>query len=353
VHSYQITAWGQPLQPCDYPDPEPRGSEVLLRVEACGVCHSDLHIWQGHYDLGEGERIRMADRGMRLPFTMGHEVAGEVVALGPDAGEQGVGVGDRVIVYPWIGCGVCGACRRGEELLCLTPRIVGTWKDGGYSDRVVVPHPRYLVPYGDLPVDLACTYACSGITALSALNKTGATREDDVVLLIGAGGVGLNAVHLAGAVLPGPVVVADVAADKRAAAEAAGAALVVDNGAAADAVARVKEFSSGGVAAAIDFVGRPQTARFGLDCLRKGGTLVAVGLYGDRLPLPLPWLPLRVLTLKGSFVGTLDDLKTLVGLAKAGKVPALQVERRPLAAANSALEDLAAGRVLGRVVLSP
>ncbi|HEX8374073.1 MAG TPA: alcohol dehydrogenase catalytic domain-containing protein, partial [Geminicoccaceae bacterium] len=130
MHSYQITDWGRPLEARDYPDPEPRGSEVLLRVEACGVCHSDLHIWQGHYDLGEGERIRMADRGMKLPFTMGHEVGGEVVALGPDAGDQGVGVGDRVIVYPWIGCGVCAACRRGEELLCLTPRIVGTWKDG-------------------------------------------------------------------------------------------------------------------------------------------------------------------------------------------------------------------------------
>lgn len=353
MYSYQITDWGRPLERREYPDPEPRGTEAVVRVHACGVCHSDLHIWQGYYDLGEGERIRMADRGMTLPFTMGHEIAGEVVALGPDAGDEGVQVGDRVVVYPWIGCGKCDACRRGEELLCLTPRIVGTWKDGGYSDRVLVPHARYLVPYGDLPVELACTYACSGITALSALRKTGADRAEDAVLLIGAGGVGLNALHLAGSVLPGPVAVADVSPDKRAAAEAAGAALVVDNGA-ADAVARVREFGGGsGVTAAIDFVGRPQTARFGLDCLRKGGTLVAVGLYGDRLPLPLPWLPLRVLTLRGSFVGTLDELKELIGLARAGKVPPLQVERRPLSAATSALEDLAAGRVVGRIALNP
>ena len=139
---------------------------------------------------------------------------------------------------------------------------------------------------------------------------------------------------------------------KRAAAEAAGAPHTVDNGA-PGAVDRVKELSGGGVAAAIDFVGRPQTARFGLDCLRKGGTLVVVGLYGDRLSLPLPWIPLRVLTIRGSFVGTLDDLKTLIAMARDGKVAPLRVEPRPLSAASAALEDLEAGRVTGRVVLNP
>jgi propanol-preferring alcohol dehydrogenase len=352
MHSYQIIDWGKPLQPRDYPDPKPQGAEVVVRVEACGVCHSDLHIWQGYFDLGEGERIRIADRGMQLPFTLGHEVAGTVEALGPEAGGHGVAVGDRVVVYPWIGCGECAVCRRGEELLCLKPRIVGTWKDGGYSDRVLVPHARYLVPFGDLPIEVACTYACSGVTALSALKKADATLADDTVLLIGAGGVGLNAIHLAPSVLPGGIIVADTSAEKRAAAEAAGAEVTVDNSA-PDAVTRVRELSKGGVAAAIDFVGRPETSRFGLDTLRKGGTLVVVGLYGDRLGLPMPWLPLRMLTLKGSYVGTLDDLKTIIRLAQAGKVPALKVERRPLEAANSALTDLAAGRVTGRVVLSP
>lgn len=354
MESYQIVDWGKPLERRDAPDPEPRGSEVIVKVHACGVCHSDLHIWQGYYDLGEGERINMADRGMKLPFTLGHEVAGEVLALGPDAEGQGVAVGEKVVVYPWIGCGKCDACKRGENLLCLTPRIIGTWVDGGYSDRVTVPDPRWLVPAGDLPLELACTYACSGITALSALRKTGATEPGDAVLLIGAGGVGLNALHLAPQVLPGPVIVADTSPEKRAASEAAGAALVVDNGTGAEAVKRVREFGGGnGVAAAIDFVGRPQTTRFGLDCLRKGGTLVGVGLYGDRMPLPLPWLPLRMLSLKGSFVGTLDDLKTIIGLAREGKVPPLQVERRPLAEASAALEDLAAGRVTGRIALTP
>jgi propanol-preferring alcohol dehydrogenase len=352
MRSYQIVAWGQPLEPRDYPEPEPQGSEVLLRVEACGVCHTDIHLWQGYFDLGGGQRMRIEDRGVRLPFTMGHEVAGEVVALGPAAKGQGVEIGERRLVHPWIGCGRCAVCLRGEELLCLTPRIVGTWRDGGYSTHVLVPHPRYLVDFTGIPAELACTYACSGVTAWSALQKTGAVHEDDAVLLIGAGGVGLNALHLAPSALPGPVAVADADPVKREAAAAAGAAWTLDN-TAADALQAVRDWSRGGVAAVIDFVGRPETARFGLDALRKGGTLVLVGLYGSALSLPLPLLPLRMLTLQGSYVGTLDDLKAVVSLAQAGKVPPLRTAPRPLAEANAALADLVAGRVLGRLVLRP
>ena len=119
--------------------PCPQGPEVLVRVTACGVCHSDLHIWQGFFDLGGGERINIADRGVELPFTMGHEVVGEVLSVGPEA--KDVAVGDRRIVYPLIGCGKCPECLRGDELMCLQPRIVGTWRPGGYSDRVMCPMP--------------------------------------------------------------------------------------------------------------------------------------------------------------------------------------------------------------------
>ncbi len=90
---------------------------MLLRVEAAGVCHSDVHIWDGHFDLGDGKQISLESRGVQLPFTMGHEIAGEVAALGPHA--AGVKVGDKVVAYPWIGCGECEVCRKGEELLCL------------------------------------------------------------------------------------------------------------------------------------------------------------------------------------------------------------------------------------------
>jgi D-arabinose 1-dehydrogenase-like Zn-dependent alcohol dehydrogenase len=122
MRAIQIIEWGKPLEPREYPDPEPVGEEVLLRVEAAGVCHSDVHIWDGHFDLGDGKQISLESRGVRLPFTMGHEIAGEVVALGPHA--SSVKVGDKVVAYPWIGCGECAVCLKGEELLCLNPRSV-------------------------------------------------------------------------------------------------------------------------------------------------------------------------------------------------------------------------------------
>jgi D-arabinose 1-dehydrogenase-like Zn-dependent alcohol dehydrogenase len=114
MRAMQIIEWGKPLEARDYPDPAPQGEEVLLRVEAAGVCHSDVHIWDGHFDLGGGRQISLGSRGVQLPFTMGHEIAGEVAALGPQA--SGVAVGDRVVAYPWIGCGECAVCRKGRGI---------------------------------------------------------------------------------------------------------------------------------------------------------------------------------------------------------------------------------------------
>ncbi len=349
----EVVAWGRPLEMREYPTPTPEGSEVLVRVTVCGVCHSDLHIHQGYFDLGDGERLVLEERGTRLPFTPGHEIAGEVVALGPDAAGGEVEIGREYVVFPWIGCGRCGVCLRGEENLCPGPRFLGAYEGGGYASHILVPHPRYLVPFDGLPRELACTYACSGVTAWGALGKTGIGRDDQALLLIGAGGVGMNALALAPSRVPGPVAVADIDPEKRKLALAAGAAAAFDPGDPGAAEA-VREWSAGGAWAVIDFVGRPDTLRFGLSCLvPKGGRLVVVGLYGGRVPLPVPWLPLRALTLCGSYVGTLDDLRTVIRLAQRGKVPPIPVTKRPLAEANAALEDLASGRVEGRQVLVP
>ena len=134
MRAMQIIEWGKPLEAREYPDPEPKGEEVLLRVEAAGVCHSDVHIWDGYFDLGGERQISLESRGVHLPFTMGHEIAGEVAALGPRA--SGVKVGDKLVAYPWIGCGECAVCRKGEELLCLNPRTLGTRRAGGYGTHV-------------------------------------------------------------------------------------------------------------------------------------------------------------------------------------------------------------------------
>ncbi|MFO1350662.1 MAG: alcohol dehydrogenase catalytic domain-containing protein [Gammaproteobacteria bacterium] len=205
MYSQQIVAWGQPLEGRIIPTPLPQGTEVLVRVSACGICHSDLHIWEGGFNLGGGKMIRMAERNVKLPLTLGHEIVGSVAALGPDA--KGVEIGAQRVVFPWIGCGTCEVCQRGEELLCNNPRTPGTRRDGGYSDHVIVPHPRYLIDYTGVPAELACTYACSGITAYSALKKAVAVvGVNDHLLIIGTGGVGLAGVHLASSMIKGKVI---------------------------------------------------------------------------------------------------------------------------------------------------
>ncbi len=350
MRSYQIIEFGAPLQEVERETPEPQGEEVLVRVAACGVCHSDLHIWDGYFDLGEGNRLDLGQRGLELPFTLGHEVVGEVAALGPEA--SGVAVGDRRVVFPWIGCGACEVCRAGDENLCLAPRYIGTRRAGGYADHVIVPHGRYLFGYAGIAEEAAAVYACSGITAYSALEKIGRLQEGDYLLAIGAGGVGLMGVRLAGAMAGGELVAADIDESKRQAALEAGAAHAIDPGA-EGAARRLIEMTGGGVAAAIDFVGAPASARFGFDTLRRGGKLVIVGLYGGALPLPLPMMPLRMLSIMGSYVGTPAGMRAFLDLVRREGIEPPPIAARPLAEANAALDDLRAGRVVGRTVLRP
>ena len=341
----------RPLERIEAARPEPSGDEVLLAVEACGVCHSDLHLADGYFDLGGARRLDLAG-GRELPFTLGHEIAGLVEACGPRAAD--VAVGDRRVVYPWIGCGTCPICNAGQEHLCGAPRARrGFTRAGGFADHVLVPHARYLFDPGPVATAPAATCACSGLTAYGALRKV-AAREVPAphLLVIGLGGVGMAAVGLAPAVLAAEVIAADVDAAKLDAAAARGAAGTVD-AAAADAVKQVRRRTGGGAAAAIDCVGSAQSAAFALGALAPGGTLVVVGLFGGALKLSLPLLPLKQLTLRGSYVGSLAEMGELMSLARGGAVAPLPIDERPLAEAQSALDDLRAGAVLGRVVLRP
>jgi len=348
MKSYQFRDYGQPLEAIEAPTPEPAGSELLMRVAACGACHSDVHVWEGEYDMGGGRKLDVRT-GRDLPFTLGHEIVGEVIAMGPDA--EGAAIGDQRVIFPWIGCGACETCELGKEHLCLKTRALGTFVQGGYSDHVIVPHARYLFDYGDVGAELACTYACSGVTAFSAIRKVVDLRGTHIVIL-GAGGVGLSALRMAKALTDFEVIVVDVRQDALDAATEAGADHVVD---ASDQNAhrQIKSLSNGGVCAAIDCVGAAATAKLGMRCLAMSGVLVVVGLFGGSLEVSLPLLPLKNMTIRGSFLGSLAEMGELMSLVRAGQIGTIPVETRALAEAQQTLDDLAAGTLVGRVVLTP
>jgi alcohol dehydrogenase, propanol-preferring len=350
MRSFQVCVCGQPLQMTTQSTPKPAGSEVLLKMLAAGVCHSDLHLSDGYFDLGGGKRLSVVERGMKLPVTLGHENVGEVVAVGPDA--KGVKIGDRRLVDPWMGCGECGVCKRGDEQLCTKPRSLGVFTPGGYSDHLMVPHPRYLFDIGDIPPERAAPLACSGVTTYSALKKVGPTLTAEPTVIIGAGGLGLMCIALHKAMGGHSTVVVDIDPAKREAALKAGAKAVID-GAAPDAAAQIIAATNGGAWAVIDLVGSSSTARIGIDSLIKGGKLIIVGLYGGDITVSLPPFPMRAITVQGSYTGSLTEVGELIELVKRTGLPPVPVRTRPLDDVNDVLSDLRAGKIIGRVVLTP
>jgi alcohol dehydrogenase/propanol-preferring alcohol dehydrogenase len=355
VRSFQVTAFNAPLNEVSAPEPQPYGTQVLLKVKAAGVCHSDLHIWEGGYNLGHGRKpLSLKDRGVSLPLTIGHETVGEVVALGPDAQgskAEGVAAGDVRLVYPWIGCGTCDVCRAGDENMCTQPRSIGVYCDGGYADYIVVPHPRYLLDLKGLDPVTAAPYACSGVTTYSALKKVEAAFGGPIVIF-GAGGLGLMALSLLRAMGGKGAIVVDIDPQKREAAKAAGALDTVD-GAAPDALQQLIAKAGGPIRGAVDLVGNAETAALGFDCLTKGGKLVIVGLFGGGAPWALPLIPIKAITIQGSYVGNLKETQELLDLVRTKKIAPIPVTKMPLAQANEALVALKEGRLVGRAVLTP
>jgi len=350
MRSFKLCTCGAPLEFREDATPQPAGTEVLLRVLAAGVCHSDLHLSEGYFDLGGGKRLSLADRGMKLPLILGHENVGEVVAVGPQA--QGVRIGARMLANPWIGCGACAVCRRGEDNLCRSMRSLGVFSNGGYADHLLVPHPRYLVDIGDLPAERAAPLACSGVTTYGALKKVAATLRDEPTVIIGAGGLGLMCLALHRAMGGKAAIAVDIDPVKREAARRAGAHAVIDGGA-ADASQQIVDATGGGAWAVIDLVGSSATARLGIDSLIKGGKYVIVGLYGGDITLSLPPFPMRAIAVQGSYVGSVIEMAELIDLVRRTGLPPVPVATRPLADVNAAMAELRAGKVVGRVVLLP
>lgn len=342
--SYQIVEHGKPLQKVAFETPKPQGAEVLVRVTRAGVCHSDVHIWDGYFDLGGGKRFYVKERGCVPPFTLGHEPFGVVEALGPKA--KGVKIGQKRIVYPWIGCGKCAVCKAGQDNYCVSgTRYLGVNRAGAYSTHVLVPDSKYLVDASGVDEGFAATLACSGLTAYSAAAKLPALAAQDRIAVLGCGGLGLIGISILRARGAKNIVACDIDNAKLEAAAKMGAKETL-NTRAGDAPPKLQ-----GLAAAIDFVGSPATASLGIGALRKGGRYVICGLYGGELVHPLPPIAQRAIGIVGSYVGNLQELKEVVALAKKRKIRAAPVETRPAEEASRALEDLKAGRIVGRVVL--
>lgn len=353
MRCYCVLHHGQALELVEKPIPEPQGTEVLLKVRAAGVCHTDLHLWEGHYDLGGGKKLTLAERGIQPPLTLSHEIVGEVVSAGAAAQQAGgVATGRVALVHPWIGCGECAACQRGEENICIKPQALGVVRPGGFAEYVIVPHPRYLVDIDGLDAAQAAPLACAGVTTYSALKKLGERITTDPVLIIGAGGLGLMAIEVLKALGGKGAIVVDLDPVKREAALAAGALQVID-ARAADAAQQIQQATGGGARAVLDLVGATPTVSLAMASAARGGHIVICGLMGGDLTLALPVIPMRPLTLQGSYVGTLQELQELVNLVKRTGMKPIPVSTRPLAEANAAMQDLHHGRVVGRTVLVP
>src|SRR5215475_14852668 len=276
----------EPLQLQQLKTPKPKGSQVLVKVESSGVCHSDIHLWEGGYEGAEGKFLKATDRGVEYPLTPGHEVAGVVDMLGDEA-EGRYSKNEKVFVYPWVGEGLCPACRLGEENLCDKPRSLGIYNDGGYADSILVPSFKYLVKIGNhIELDAAATLSCSAFTAFSAVKNASLSPNDNVVI-VGAGGLGLMAIQLAKAISGARIIALDLDDAKLKADKDNGADNTV-NSKKEDPVKSVLELTDNmGADAVIDFVNATKTVEIDMQYLRRRARIILVGLFGGELKLSL------------------------------------------------------------------
>jgi propanol-preferring alcohol dehydrogenase len=334
----------KPIEIQELPEPEPKGKQVVVKVEASGVCHTDVHIWEGHYGP-----IDLTKRGVSFPLVMGHEPAGTVERVGEDT--TAFKAGDRVLVYPWMGDGVCEQCRVGNEHLCADGRPLGVFQAGGFAEYLLVPHERLLIRVQKGNLDFLAPMACAGLTAYSALKKA-EIGPDETLAVIGVGGLGHLAVELASKLYHPTIIAVDNRDEPLEKAKELGADYTV-NSSKENVAERINEASRGKrVDKVVDFVNTSETSLLGFNMTRKGGTFVMVGLAGDYPKFALPTIPLKAMRIIGNFVGSYKELTELVHLVQKGVIQPY-VTKRSLADINEALQSLRHGRALGRIILTP
>jgi len=328
---------GRPLQIEDIPIPAPRGDEILVRVRAAGVCHTDVHVRSGRIPLLPSHE---------LPLTLGHETAGEGAAVGP--GIKGIREGDAVVVWGARGCGRCRLCHSGSEYLCNQ----ATWLNGGYAQYTLVPGARYLAPLEGVDPVQAAPLADAGLTPLHAIRKVlPRLRAGDHAVLFGVGGLGHMAVQILRALSPATQIIAvDIEPSKRELALKLGARHAVDG--LENPIERIAEITGdSGAAAVLDFVGSDASLAAALSSVAKAGILVVVGMAGGVLPLsPLTLPPEAWLTT--SMWGSFPELEEVLTLAREGRIHC-ETSVFDLDALNDAFDQLESGKVLGRAVVVP
>lgn len=328
---------GKPLAIEEIPTPHPEPGQVLIRVAACGVCHSDLHLAEGDWDL-----LRPITK---LPLILGHEVAGTVAAVGEGVTE--LQIGDRVGV-PWIHytCGECEFCREGRETLCVKQKITGCTVDGGFAEYIIAPATHAAPLPKSLSFAEAAPLLCAGLTVYKAM-KTAGVSEGQRMAVFGVGGLGHLAVQI-GRAMGVHVCAVDVTDEKLAFAKSLGAQWTVN---AAIEAAHKAIRSIGGVHVALVTSASPAAYETALRCLRRGGTLAVVGMANEPFKVSAVSLISGETKIVASAVGTRDDLRELFALVE--KYPIrCKIETRPLDQVSQAFDDLKRGAVIGRIVLT-
>lgn len=343
MQALRLTEWESDPVLTEVPVPEPEGPEVVVEVAAAGLCRTDLHIMSsppGAYPYS-------------LPFTLGHESAGRIAALGPQA--SGVRVGDPVVVYSRWGCGTCWQCAHGRDNACVRthrgPHGGGLGRDGGLAEYLLVPSARYLVPAPGLDPVRAAPLADAALTSYHAVKLSLAQlHSESSVVVLGVGGLGHMAVQILKAITPARVVAVDLrsAALKMARAAGADATLSADGLTAKHVRA---ETDPDGASVVLDFVGNNTTLALAAASVAQGGDITFVGRGGGELRVAPGLIPYET-TVRMPTWGTVEELAELVALAAAGEINS-EAEVYGLEDAVSAYGKLRQGEVLGRAVVVP
>lgn len=345
MKSYQVVENGKPLIEKELEKPKASGKSILLKTVSCGICHSDVHIHDGFFELGGDDKLPIS---LREPLTMGHEVYGEVVEIGEEV--KNIKLGEKYVAYPWIGCGDCEVCKADDEHLCspLTTKNIGINIPGGYGEYVLVENEKYLFSAGDTPDNLAGSYACRGLTAYSALKRANPSKGDNTLVIVSAGGLGLLALQIAKAAYDINPIIVDIDDEKLAVAKEAGASEVI-NSTHEGAAQKLMELTGGGARYIVDYVGAAASVNFGYNLLRRGGIYVVTGLFGGSINIQLPLLTVGARQLVGTYVGSLAEMRELMELVRNGKIQPAKVESRTIDQINETLQDMKKGSLPGLV----